>query len=90
MKALTLAALVAASPAVAQECVLSSVAYESLADTYGEQRVTISIMPDGQIIEFWANPDTRTWSLFVTRPDGISCGIGNGVGYETFPAKPNA
>lgn len=91
MKALAFAALVAASPAVAQtECILTPDAYASLTDTYGEQRLQILVMPDGRIVETWGNPDTGSWSLFITDPRGISCPLGSGVEFQTFAAEPNA
>lgn len=90
MKALILAALVAATPAAAQECIGTADAYASLTTTYGEQRISTALMPDGRIIELWVNPSTQTWSMMVTAPNGVSCGLASGVGFETFPLKPNA
>lgn len=91
MKALALVAVLAASPAVAQtECILTPDAYASLTDTYGEERRQVLVLPDGRIIETWANEDTGTWSLFITDPRGISCPLGSGVEFQTFAPEPNA
>lgn len=90
MKALAFAALVAASPAMGQDCIGTPDAYASLINNYGEERISISMLPDGRIIELWGNPDTRTWSMFITLPNGLSCSVGSGEGYETFAPKPNA
>lgn len=90
MKALIVAALVAASPAVSQECIATVDAYASLTQKHGEERLYIALLPDGRIIEFWANRSADTWSMFVTHPNGLSCSVGSGTGFETFQAKPNA
>ncbi|MEN9763515.1 MAG: hypothetical protein RI906_3341 [Pseudomonadota bacterium] len=82
-------ALIAATPAAAQECVNTVDAYISLSQNYGEDRVVVSVLPDGRIIELWGNPETQTWSMMVTTPDGISCGVGSGVGYVVNNVKPN-
>lgn len=89
MKSLILAALVAASPAVAQECIGTVDAYISLSQNYGEERLVVTVLPDGRVIELWVNHDTETWSMMLTTPDGVSCGIGSGVGYVVSNAKPN-
>lgn len=90
MKALVFIIALAASPAMAQECIGTADAYASLTTNYGESRVVTAMRPDGTVIEMWANPDTRTWSMFITLPNGLSCSVGSGHGFETFAAKPNA
>lgn len=89
MKALALTAILAASPAVAQECIPTIDAYLSLSQNYGEQRLTTAVLPDGRIIEMWGNPDTETWSMMITLPEGISCGVGSGVGFIVNELEPN-
>lgn len=90
MKALILLTALAASPAMAQECIGTADAYASLTTNYGEERLYTAMRPDGTVIEFWANRTTGTWSMFVTLPNGISCAVGGGTGFETYQAKPNA
>lgn len=90
MKALICAALVAASPVMGQECIGTADAYASLTQNYGEERLYTAMRPDGTVIEMWGNKSTGTWSMFITLPNGISCSVGSGTGFETFAAKPNA
>lgn len=90
MKALIAAALVVASPAMSQECIATADAYTSLTQSHGEERMFIALLPDGRILEMWANKTTDTWSMFITTPNGISCAVGSGQGFEAFQAKPNA
>lgn len=86
---LALAALVAATPAIAQECIPTVDAYLSLSQNYGEQRLYIAVLPDGRVVEMWGNPDTETWSMMITLPEGISCALGSGVGYIVNKPEPN-
>ncbi len=90
MKALAFIVALAASPVIAQDCIGTADAYASLTTNYGEERLSISMLPDGRIIEMWGNPDTGTWSMFITLPNGLSCSVGSGEGFETFAPKPNA
>lgn len=89
MKALILLTALAASPAMAQECIGTADAYASLINNYGEERLAMAMRPDGSVIELWGSRDTGTWSMFITLPNGLSCSVGSGQGFETFAAKPN-
>lgn len=90
MKTITLIAMLAASPSMAQECIGTADAYASLINNYNEERLSTALRPDGTVIEMWGNRDTGTWSMFITLPNGLSCSVGSGVGFETYQAKPNA
>lgn len=90
MKLIALALALVASPAMAQQgCIGTPDAYASLTNNYGEERRQVLIMPDGRIVETWANEETGTWSLFITLPQGLSCPLASGNGIQTFEAKPN-
>lgn len=89
--AIAAAGLMIATPAAveAQACVASIEAYISLSQNYGEQRLVVTVLPDGRIIEVWVNPETETWSMFITTADGMSCSVGSGVGFALNQLKPN-
>ena len=92
MKALALAAIAACLPmsAVAQtQCGPTAGIYEALTEKHGESRVMAGIEPSGLLIEVWANPETGAWTLFYTRPDGLSCAVSSGQGLEMFAPEPN-
>ena len=91
MRMVALIAALAATPVMAQQgCIGTPDAYASLVNNYGEEPRQILVMPDGRIIETWANEETGTWSLFITLPHGLSCPIGSGIGFEAIAPKPNA
>jgi len=92
MKIAALAAIAACLPmsAVAQtQCGPTSGIYEALTNKHGETRAAAGIEPSGLLVELWANPETGTWTLFYTRPDGLSCAVSSGQGFQAYAPEPN-
>ena len=91
MKALLVCAALAtcAAPAFAQQnCAPRDVVVERLEDRFGEQQQSMGLGGDMQtIVETWANTETGSWSVLVTRTDGISCLVASG---EAFQITGNA
>jgi hypothetical protein len=82
---LALAFVASCSPAYAQErCLPTEQGYSLLTEQYKEQRLFIGNTGTA-LIEVWVNPETETWSLVETRPDGISCLAASGTGFEAIP-----
>lgn len=86
---LALAALVAATPAIAQECAPIDQVAEMLTGQYGESVMSEGIAANGGLIQFWANTDTRTWTMIVVLPSGVSCLIASGSDYSETTPEPN-
>ena len=83
--ALALAAVAlsfAAVPALASSCAPREDAVAYLAQEYGESRQGIGLTSDGTVMEMFSSAETGTWTITVTRPDGTTCMIASGVGYE--------
>jgi hypothetical protein len=82
----------AASTVAAQNanCAARAVVLETLAGKYGENRRSIGLAPQGQVVEVFASAQTGTWTITVTRPDGLTCMIASGQSYETLdePLRP--
>jgi hypothetical protein len=78
-----------AMPAAAQErCAPRDVQTGILIGKFGESVIAMGLTPDG-IVEYWANPETGTWTVTITRPDGVLCGIIAGLNFEAVDApKP--
>jgi hypothetical protein len=78
-----------AMPALAQErCAPRDVQTGILTGKFGESVIAMGLTPDG-VVEYWANPETGTWTVTITRPDGILCGIIAGLNFEAREAaKP--
>jgi hypothetical protein len=59
-----------------------------LTERYGENPVAVGLTPGG-VVEMWANAETGTWTVTITKPDGVLCGIIAGLNFEAMAApKP--
>lgn len=51
-----------------------------LAERFAEQPAAAGLAANGQVVELLVAPD-GSWTLLLSRPDGVSCLIGGGVGW---------
>jgi len=58
----------------------------SLSDDYKETRNSIGLANSGSVVEVFSAVD-GSWSMIVTRPDGISCLIAAGRNWESMSKK---
>lgn len=62
-----------------------------LSERWGENRRSVGIAANGQVMELYASAATGTWTIVVTLPDGRTCLIASGEGFEPvaedLPAK---
>ena len=84
---LTAMAVASCAPAYAQQCAITVDIHGELGETYGEEPIFLGMQADGTVIEIWAGDET--WTAFVSRPDGMSCVLTDGVGYERPHMRPN-
>lgn len=86
MRALLFALLPVAAQAQTVPCLpLPLVA--QIAEENGSSPAVRASLIDGGTVIVWANAETGSWTLTVTRPDGITCLIGAGIGIETVAAR---
>ena len=87
---MTIAAIAAcfAMPAMALDCAPHDVMMESLADGWGEGRVSVALDQRGHLLEVYANLTTQTWTAVATTPDGESCIAASGTAYEPVVTPP--
>lgn len=81
-------ATAAATPAAAQTrgaCLPHQTAVSKLEQGYGEQRVGLGIGPSGGAVYELYVADTGTWTILVTRPNGLSCIAASGDSWMTSP-----
>lgn len=94
MRALSLAVLLAvlATPAAGQTvCGSRAEILAQLETKYNERPVAIGLTREGMIAEIIAAADGTTWTMVVSRPDGLACLISAGEGWRvlTPPEKGN-
>lgn len=58
----------------------------ALADTYGETRRSAGLASTNTLMEVFASDASGTWTIIITRPDGISCLAASGANFEAIPA----
>lgn len=60
-----------------------------LKSAYGETPVTIAMSSQGAMVETFAAPDGKTWTIVVTQPTGMACLVSGGVDYKAVaPGEP--
>lgn len=83
MKALALIAILAATPALANPaCNTREEMQRVLTEHYGEHVVGQGINARGLLMQVWANEETGSWTITLTTPDGRSCLMNGGAGFE--------
>lgn len=77
----------------APNCADRSVVLNELAAKYRETHRAIGMAANNTMMEMFASADTGTWTLTVTTPDGTTCLVASGIGYEdiseNLPAAGN-
>ncbi|SFJ34407.1 hypothetical protein [Celeribacter neptunius] len=93
MKLLSLAAFLGslgsliATPVLAQQnCGSRDQVLNRLESKYGESRQSIGLAPNSGVVEVFASPETGTWTILMTQPDGTTCLIASGQAFEAMAA----
>lgn len=75
----------------APQCGARDQVVATLAERFGEVRRSIGVANGTAVMEVFASDETGTWTITVTMPDGMTCLVASGEGYETIveplPAK---
>jgi hypothetical protein len=75
----------------AAHCAPRPMVIGTLAQNYGETRRSIGLAANNTLMEVFASPETGTWTITVTLPDGMTCLMASGQGFEPvaeeLPAK---
>ena len=75
-----------AAPASAQAmCATHAKVAKHLESRYSESPTAIGLASNGGVIELFSARDGATWTLVLTMPDGQSCAMATGQGWESFP-----
>lgn len=83
------AALAPPEPAQAQAltCLPREALIERLAARYNEELAGGGLQSPQQLLEVWASGETGSFTVFVTRPDGMSCIVATGQNWNDGPAR---
>ena len=58
---------------------------ERLAAGFGETRQSMGLGNNNAVIEVFASDQTGTWTITVTKPNGVTCLVASGEAFETQP-----
>jgi len=70
------------------QCAKHSVIIQQLQARYGETRQAIGLSGPRRIMEMFSSLSTGTWTIVVTRTNGISCLLATGKNWERVIEKP--
>lgn len=54
-------------------CAKRELVIEKLIKRFGETLRTVGLQRTGNVVESYASDKTGTWTILITRPDGMSC-----------------
>ncbi len=64
-------------------CAPRDVVVQKLTQKFSESRRGIGLIRQTAVMEIFASEDSGSWTILITRPDGISCLIAAGQDYQT-------
>lgn len=87
-----IAALTTFAPAIAtaqggQLCAARADIVAQLEKKYGETRRAAGLQNRGSVTEIFASEKTGTWTIIVTRPDGVACAVAAGEAWQQETAE---
>jgi hypothetical protein len=57
---------------------------KTLAERYAETRRSIGIAANNMVMEIFAATESGTWTITVTTPQGMTCLVASGQGFEAI------
>ena len=86
VRAATALTLLAVTPSArrrgSQACAERSRVVQKLADKFGETLRSLGLHRDDGVVEVYSSEETGTWTILMTRPDGMSCLLAAGQRWE--------
>ena len=72
----------------AQNCGPRQAVIDQLANRFGETRRSVGLGGNNTVVEVFASDTSGSWSITVTRADGVTCLGAAGKAYETMTVEP--
>ena len=83
--------LAAHGASAGQQCGTRAAILAQLSDKWGETRRAVGLAANNMVMETFASDATQSWTITVTTPEGRTCLIATGDGFEgtadPLPAK---
>jgi hypothetical protein len=65
-----------------QACAERAQVVRKLAERFGETLRSLGLHRDDGVVEIYSSEETGTWTILMTRPDGMSCLLAAGQRWE--------
>ncbi len=72
----------ATGAAAAPVCADRDQVIDSLADRYHEMLSAGGLQDETTLVEVWVSGNTGSWTILVTRADGMSCVVATGLNWQ--------
>jgi hypothetical protein len=86
VRAGTMVAVLAGTPpaeaADGQPCAERAEVVRRLAERFGETLRSVGLHRDDAVVEIYSSEATGTWTILMTRPDGVTCLLAAGQRWE--------
>lgn len=76
--------LVSQAARAAPQCGPRAAVPGHLGQTHGESRRAVGLAANNLVMEVFASSDSQSWTITVTTPQGQTCLIASGQGYEAM------
>lgn len=77
--------LATAAHAQAANCAPRDALVERLSQRYDENRSGAGLQNSRQMLEVWSSEETGSWTVLITRADGIACIVASGTNWVDGP-----
>ena len=85
--AVAVAILSTAAHAAPLACVDHKELSNFLAEKHSEAPVGVGLANNGGLVQVYSSPQGKTWTIFMTMPDGTACLMAAGEDWEKFDPK---
>lgn len=69
-------------------CLPRDVLIATLEDRFSETLVGGGLRNAQQLVEVWSSPETGSFTVFITHPNGVSCVMATGQNWQIAVAAP--
>ncbi len=76
--------LLSSAAVAAPQCNTRDYVLDLLSDKYSEAPIAIGVANNGGLVEVLATGDGDTWSIIITTPEGMSCLVAAGEGWQAL------
>ena len=81
---------IATGAAAQTRCAPRAIVVERLAGHYGEAFAGGGLRDEGAVFEVWTSAEEGTWTILLTRPNGVSCVMASGTNWRDALASEGA